>query len=130
MVGTETTSSIVFWFSLTAAMLSLLTMPFGWRRAAAPGAAMLVAAGLLGGVGQILLTSAYRCADAGLVAPFDYASILLALAIGYVVFDEVPTRAVLGGGVVVILAGMLIIWRERRLGLRRGQARRTMTPQG
>jgi drug/metabolite transporter (DMT)-like permease len=87
-------------------------------------------AGALGGVGQILLTSAYRGADASVVAPFDYASILLALGIGYAVFGEVPTRQMLAGAAIVVLAGVLVIWRERRLGLARGNARRTMTPQG
>jgi drug/metabolite transporter (DMT)-like permease len=35
-------------------------------------------------VGQILLTSAYRFADASLIAPFEYASMLLAIIVGYV----------------------------------------------
>ncbi len=46
---------------------------------------MLVSAGLLGGVGQILLTSSYRWADASVVAPFDYVSMLFALLFGYFV---------------------------------------------
>ena len=130
LVETETTSSIVFWFSITATGLSLLTLPLGWVVPSPAEAAMLVAAGLLGGAGQILLTSAYRFGDAGLVAPFDYASILIAIGIGYAVFGEVPTWQVIGGAALVIAAGILIIWRERQLGLQRGRARRTMTPQG
>jgi drug/metabolite transporter (DMT)-like permease len=64
------------------------------------------------------------------VAPFDYASMLLALIVGYVVFDEVPTAPMLAGASLVIAAGVIIIWRERQLGLERGRARRGMTPQG
>ena len=130
LVQTETTSSIVFWFSVTAACLSLLTIPFGWVWPTPTEAALLVAAGALGGVGQILLTSAYRGADASVVAPFDYASILLALAIGYGIFGEVPTARMLIGAAIVVFAGVLVIWRERRLGIDRGKARKTMTPQG
>ncbi|MBM9593238.1 DMT family transporter [Roseitranquillus sediminis] len=130
LVHTETTSSIVFWFSITASCLALTTLPFGWVVPTPAQAAMLVLAGLLGGVGQILLTSSYRHADASVVAPFEYASILLALAIGYVVFDEVPTATMLGGAGIVILAGVVIIWRERQLGLERARARKAMTPQG
>jgi drug/metabolite transporter (DMT)-like permease len=83
----------------------------------------LVSAGLLGGLGQILLTSAYREAEAGLVAPFDYASMLLAVIIGYAVFSEVPTGTTLLGAAVIIAAGVLIIWRERQLGLERARER-------
>ena len=97
-----------------------------------PGAStatLLIGAGLLGGMGQIFLTSAYRFADASVVAPFDYASIIFALGIGYVVFDEVPTRTMLMGAALVILAGCLIIWRERQLGLKRGRALAVRPPQ-
>jgi drug/metabolite transporter (DMT)-like permease len=91
---------------------------------------MLVAAGLLGGVGQILLTSGYREADASVVAPFEYVSMLFALGFGYFLFDEVPTATMLFGALLVVTAGILIIWRERRLGLERARQRKAMTPQG
>jgi drug/metabolite transporter (DMT)-like permease len=130
LVATERTAVIVFWFSLTATVLSLITIPFGWVRPTPGEAALLVGAGLLGGMGQILLTSAYREADASLVAPFDYASMIFALLIGWFVFAEAPSLTVLGGAALVVLAGLLIIWRERRLGLERARQRKAMTPQG
>lgn len=130
MVSSEETSAIVFYFSLTATLFSLATVPFGWTW---PGWAvvwMLVAAGLIGGVAQIFLTSSYKFAGAAVLAPFEYASILFAILFGYAFFDEVPTASVLIGAAIVVLAGVLIIWRERQLGLKRGQARANMTPQG
>lgn len=130
LVETERTSAIVFWFSLTATLLSLATLPFGWVFPTMAEAALLVLAGLLGGVGQILLTSSYREADASVVAPFDYASMIFALAFGYVIFGEVPTLTMLAGASLVVTAGILIIWRERRLGLARDKQRKAMTPQG
>lgn len=130
LVNTEKTPAIVFWFSVTASVLSLATVPFGWVWPAPREAALLVGAGVLGGVGQILLTSSYREADASLVAPFDYASMLFALLIGYFVFAEVPTLTMLAGAALVIAAGVLIIWRERQLGLERARQRKAMTPQG
>jgi drug/metabolite transporter (DMT)-like permease len=130
LVATETTSSIVFWFSVTAAVLSLCTLPFGWVVPTVREAVLLVLCGLLGGIGQIFLTSSYRHADASVIAPFDYASMLLALGIGYWVFGEVPTTTMLTGAGIVVAAGIAIIWRERHLGLKRDQQRKAMTPQG
>ncbi|WP_270725099.1 DMT family transporter [Shimia sp. Alg240-R146] len=130
LVQTDQTSAIVFYFSLTATCLSLLTLPFGWVVPTWDVALMLIVAGLIGGVAQILLTSCYRFAPASVVAPFDYAAMLFALVIGYVWFDEVPTAAMLVGASIVIFAGILIIWRERQLGLKRGKARPNVTPQG
>jgi drug/metabolite transporter (DMT)-like permease len=130
LTKTETTSAIVFWFSCTATVLSLATLPFGWVMPPVWAVALLVLAGLIGGVAQILLTSAYRAADASIVAPFEYASMLIALAVGYLVFDEVPTLVMLGGAALVIAAGVLIVWRERQLGIERARARRAMSPPG
>lgn len=123
MVATESTSAIVFWFTITSTVMSLLTLPFGWVWPSVEVAALLVMAGLCGGTGQILLTSAYRFAPASVVAPFDYASMLLALLIGYFIFSEVPTVPMLAGAAIVMASGGAIIWRERQLALARGAAR-------
>ncbi len=130
LVRTEQTSAIVFYFSLTATLLSLLTIPFGWVMPDLLEVGLLVLAGLIGGTAQIFLTSSYRFADASVIAPFDYASMLFALVIGYVIFDEVPTETMLLGATLVISAGIIIILRERQLGLKRGQARAIKTPEG
>ncbi len=130
LVATERTSAIVFWFFVTASVLSLTTVPFGWVVPTARVAGLLVLAGFFGGLGQILVTSSYRFADAGVIAPFEYVSMIFALAIGYVFFDEVPTIVMLGGAALVIVAGVLIIWRESQLGLERAKQRKAMTPQG
>lgn len=130
MVATETTAAIVFYFSVTAALAALLTLPFGWVWPKWSSFLALVGIGLLGGIGQIFLTTAYRHADASVVAPFEYASILLAVAIGYVVFAEVPTANVILGSAVVVVAALVIMWREHRLGLREAAARRAATPPG
>ena len=116
MSSTESTTAIVFWFSVTSATLSLITLPFGWVWPTATEAAYLIGAGLIGGCGQLLLTSSYRFADAGVVAPFTYVSMLWAIVIGYLWFDEVPTVPMLLGSGLIILAGVIIVLRERRLG--------------
>lgn len=132
LTRTEPTLAIVFWFHVTCSGLSLLTLPFGWVFPSGAVAGLLIAAGLLGGVAQILVTESYRHADASTIAPFDYSAMLYGLLIGWVVFDEVPPPLVLAGAGVVIAAGLMILWRERRLGILadRARARPGMTPQG
>lgn len=124
IVATERTSAIVFWFSITATLMSLLTLPFGWVMPTNHEVLLLVSAGVLGGIGQIFLTSSYRYADASVVAPFEYTSMLLALGIGYFIFKEVPSVTMLAGAGLIILAGILIILRERKLGLERAKPKR------
>lgn len=125
MASIESTAAIVFYFSLTSLSLSLLSAPFGWVWPTQTELALLVGAGLVGGLGQVLLTSSYRYADASVLAPFTYVSMIWALLIGCFFFDEVPTVAMLAGAALVILSGVVIVLRERQLGRGRA-AMRTM----
>lgn len=130
LVTAEPTAAIVFYFSITASILSLATLPFGWAVPTPLEAATLIAAGVLGGIGQILLTESYRHADVSVIAPFEYVSMVLALILGYLVFEDVPTSTMLIGAALIVSAGLAIIFREHRLGLERARARRVITPQG
>jgi drug/metabolite transporter (DMT)-like permease len=128
LVQTEHTAAIVFYFSATASVLSLLTLPFGWVLPSWEVAAQLVLAGLLGGVAQILVTASYRFGPASMLAPYDYSSMIFAIAIGYVWFGELPTLVMLAGATLVVAGNILVIWREHQLGLERAKARSVTDP--
>ncbi len=130
LVKTEHTAAIVFYFSLTATVLSLFSLPFGWIIPSSTDIALLIGAGLIGGLAQILVTTSYRFGAASMLAPFDYASLIFAALIGYVIFDELPTLTMVAGAALVVLGGVLIIWRERQLGLERRRARSVTDPKG
>ncbi|MDW4498230.1 DMT family transporter [Sulfitobacter sp. D35] len=130
LVQTEHTAAVVFYFSSFATLLSLLTLPFGWVMPQGDTLALLITAGLLGGVAQILVTSAYRFGTTSMLAPYDYTAMIFAIIIGYVWFSELPTLVMLIGSALVIVAGILVIWREHRLGLPRGKARPLMVHKG
>ena len=119
LTDTESTSSIVFYFSLICALAGLATLPFGWVTPTGSQLAALIALGVLGGVAHILLTESYRHAPASVIAPFDYTTMLWAFVLGYALFGEVPTKYVFIGAIIVAGAGLFVIWRERQLGLRR-----------
>jgi drug/metabolite transporter (DMT)-like permease len=119
LTQTETTSSIVFYFSLVCAIAGALTLPFAWHSPTAQELAALIALGILGGLAHILLTESYRYAAASVVAPFDYSSMLWALLLGYWLFGELPDKLVYLGAGIVAAAGLFVIWRERQLGMQR-----------
>ena len=119
LTDTETTSSIVFYFSLICALAGLATLPFGWIWPDGWQLAALIGTGLVGGLAHILLTASYRFAPASMVAPFDYTTMVWAFILGYAMFGEVPTIYVYVGSAIVAGSGLFVIWRERQLGLRR-----------
>jgi drug/metabolite transporter (DMT)-like permease len=128
LVQNEHTAAIVFYFSVTASCLALLTLPFGWVIPGPATLGLLIAAGFIGGVAQILVTSSYRFGSVSMLAPYDYTSILFAILLGYFLFDELPTTVMLAGCGLVIVAGVLVIWRERQLGLERSKLRAASEP--
>jgi drug/metabolite transporter (DMT)-like permease len=114
MSATERSEAIVFYFMAVTALIGAVTMI--WWRTALTGqmTAWLVVSGLLGGIGQIAMTYSYRYAEPSLLAPFDYAAMIWAVALGFFVFGEVPEPIVLAGALIVTVAGLFIAWRERR----------------
>lgn len=127
LVETERSATIVLYFSLTSSVFGLATLPFGWVMPTTEQFAL--GAGIFGGIGQIMLTESYRHADMSVVAPFEYASLILSVAIGYVIFHDVPTIEMLIGGAIVVGSGLFIIYREHKLGLERKRASEVSPPQ-
>jgi drug/metabolite transporter (DMT)-like permease len=119
LTDSETTSSIVFYFSVSCAVFGLITWPLGWTMPAWPQAVALVASGISGGLAQLAMTESYRHAPASFIAPFDYFTMIWAVALGFLVFQEIPEISVLTGAAVVIAAGLFVIWRESQLGIKR-----------
>ena len=100
----------------------------GWIWPTPEQAALLIGAGIAGGIGQLLLTSCYRYADMSVIAPFEYVSLILTLILGYIVFSEIPTAAMLIGSLIIVASGIAVILREHWLGLDRVRARQANTP--
>ena len=119
LADTETTSSIVFYFSMYCALAGLATLPFGWVWPEPAALVALIASGLIGGLAHIFQTSSYQYAPASLVAPLDYTTMIWAFVLGYVLFGELPTLYVYAGAIIVAGSGLFVLWRERQLGLRR-----------
>ena len=128
LVRTEKTATIVLYFSLTAALFSIISLPFGWAPLSDYQRLCLIGSGFFGGLGQILLTESYRHADVSTIAPFEYTSIILGIAIAYTLFGDIPAINTLIGTAITVSAGIFIIYREHRLGLERKAARKASPP--
>lgn len=115
LAQTEAPGVIVFVFSAVSAAIGLATLPLGWPAFEAWTWVILVLVGVLGGIGQILMTLSYRVADASMVAPFDYTSMLWALLLGWFFLGELPTGMTLAGAAIVVAAALGLIVHERRL---------------
>ena len=121
LTDSETTASIVFYFSLICTIAGLMSLPFAWHAPSAAELTALISIGVIGGLSHIFLTESYRYAPASVVAPFDYVALLWAFFFGYALFGEIPTWYVYAGAAIVAGSGLFVIWRERQLGRERAR---------
>jgi drug/metabolite transporter (DMT)-like permease len=76
----------------------------------------LVGMGLCGGIGHLMLIQAHRLAPAAALSPFVYTQIVWMIALGFLMFGDVPDLWTLIGAAVVIASGLFVFARERSLG--------------
>ena len=115
MSGSEHALTITFYFFLTSTALALLTLPFWpWPMPTRGQWLLLGMTGVFGVFGQLAMTWSYHHAETSLIAPLDYLNLLVATAIGFYVFGEVPQVSTWIGAPLVIAAGAIILWREYR----------------
>lgn len=112
--GIEKPGAIVFYFSLMTTVIGLATALFGWSKPSALQLLLLVGCGLFGGLAQILVTLSLRYADASLLAPFDYTTLVWSMLIGYLFLNSLPGSTTLLGASIIALAGIFAVWRENR----------------
>jgi drug/metabolite transporter (DMT)-like permease len=76
--------------------------------------ALLAACGPIAAIGSVLLSNAYRTAEANFVAPFEYTGLIWATGWGFFFFGEVPDVYVFAGAALIIGAGLYMLSAGRK----------------
>ena len=113
--ATEGSLTTVFWFGLLSSAALLVPMLFVVGPHDSTTWVLLLALGIVGGLGQVAMTFSLRFAPVSVLAPVDYAALIWAAGFGYLLFDAVPTPWTWVGAPVIVVSGLYIVWRERRL---------------
>ena len=117
---TDSTPAIAIYGNLTGLLISLALLPLGWITPTADDLWVFAAMGLIGGCSTYVLTQAYRFATPSVIAPFDYIALIWAVALGWLVWRDLPDLTTWAGVAVVIASGLYILHRETGLGRRSG----------
>jgi drug/metabolite transporter (DMT)-like permease len=125
---TERASTTVFWFAASS-LAPLGVMMLWFARGHDPMTwAVLAGLALAGGLAQLTLTGSLRLAPVALVMPMDYTSLIWAVMLGAWIFDEMPTPWIWVGAPIIIVSGLVIVWREHRLARRSALSAATASP--
>jgi drug/metabolite transporter (DMT)-like permease len=111
---TDAPLTTVFYFLLIGVVITApVTLATGTRP---PGPLLpwLVGIGLFAALQQVTKTSAYRLAEASLLAPYSYTAIIWAVLAGWLIWQDLPSPGVIAGTVIVVASNLLLVWRESR----------------
>ncbi|NQZ72263.1 MAG: DMT family transporter [Dinoroseobacter sp.] len=114
-IGREERSIVLMLYPMMANfVLMLALLPFVYVPVPLTHMAGFATMALLAFAAMLCLISAYRKAEAALIAPMQYSQIIWAVAFGFLLFDEVPDRETGIGVAVIIMSGLYIVFRESR----------------
>lgn len=112
MVTTESSNAILITSTAVVMLAGLCTAPFGWKMPTLADFSLMACAGLFAGFGHYFMIEAFRHAEAVIVSPFRYLTIVWAIAIGYLVWGDLPDEYVVTGIILVVCSGLYILHRE------------------
>ena len=112
---TDKPLTIVFYFALLTSVVTAPALPFVMTAHDADAWLLLLAIGLTGALGQLLLTAALRFGAVASVIVMDYSGLFWATLYGWLWFDALPPASTWLGVPLIVGAGLLIAWREHRL---------------
>ena len=113
---TEPNYRIAFYFTVLCSILGLATIFTGdWILPTKIDFIIFMIMGLCGSIANLLLTQSYRLAEASLVTPIKYLSLVFAIVFGFLIWSEIPKLLTLFGALLVITSSLIIFTRENKL---------------
>ena len=114
MTATESTETLTMYQMVVLTATFALSLPLGAVMPSSGNAAAMVVNGLGNAIGQYLWTRALHLAPTSAVVPFNYFSLVWAIILGFIVWGDVPSIALLLGSAIVVASGMSLLWHEAR----------------
>lgn len=117
LARSDSSETTLFYSNMVGAVAMSLVVPFVWTM---PDSwfliGLMVMIGGLGSIGHYLLIIAHRGVPPVVLAPFMYTQLIWVIALGYLVFGDLPNRWTLAGAAVVVCSGLYLLHRERHVG--------------
>ena len=114
MSSTESTETLIMYQLTLLTLVYALFLPFGFVMPTGFAALVMIGAGVGNGAAQYLWTRAIHLAPTSAVVPFQYIQLVWAMLLGFAIWGDLPTAALLLGSAIVIASGMFLFWHETR----------------
>ncbi|WP_392340356.1 EamA/RhaT family transporter [Moritella marina] len=99
---------------LFVGLISLMPSLMSWQWPNGETLLLLILVGVISSIAQWIGISAYKLAEANVIANVEYAKIIYSLLFGYWLFAEQPNTMALCGVVIILLSAVIPLWVNRR----------------
>lgn len=110
----DSTTSIVAWNAILMTVLSLPFAIYYWQWPVGSQWIWLIAIGTIGTLGNLCMVRALALADTSAVMSIDFLRLIWGSCIGYFIFADLIHASTWIGGVLIVVSGIYIIFRESR----------------
>ena len=114
LMNTETSTSIVFYYSFALLFTSIIFFPSDFIVPDAFNLTLALSLGVMGSFGHYFMSQAAKHADVAVTSPFEYTSFIFVGLMGYLFFNEIPSNSVVIGAILIIISGIYVAYRERK----------------
>jgi drug/metabolite transporter (DMT)-like permease len=98
---------------LSMLIVAGIMAPFNWIKPTAVDFGLLMVLGVVAMTAFHCVNRSLKLAPASVVVPYQYTMIIWAVALGWMVFGDVPDAFTITGGAIICAAGLYILWREQ-----------------
>jgi drug/metabolite transporter (DMT)-like permease len=113
MTVTESAETLTMYQMVFLTVFFALALPFFFTAPTGLDAAVLIANGVINGVGQYWWTRSLSLAPPAAVGPFYYFMLVWSIALGFLFWGDLPTLPLLAGSAIVAGSGLFLLWHER-----------------
>ena len=114
MTATESAETLTMYQMVFLTVFFAAALPLGWVTPTFQDWGAMVVNGLGNALGQYLWTRALHLAPTSAVVPFNYFTLVWAMILGFLVWGDMPSAALLAGSAIVVGSGMFLLWHESR----------------
>src|SRR5690606_33529911 len=115
----DSTTTSIFYVGMVGLVMTTAVGMFHWQPMRVEDTLIVSGLCVTMCVAHGLVMASMRFAPASVLQPFNYFSLPWAITLGFVVFGTMIDGFALAGAAVIVVAGLVVMWRERRLALKR-----------
>jgi len=114
IMNTDSSITIIFYYSLALLITSLVFFPKDFVMPDLLQLLQLMSLGIMGSLGHYFMSQAAKNAEVVVISPFEYTSFIFVGVMGYFFYNEIPNSSIVIGGLLIILGGVYIAYRENK----------------